>query len=588
MTVAQNVEYGLKVRGVPKAERRRRTADALDMVRLTDHAPRRPAQLSGGQRQRVALARALVGRPRVLLLDEPLGALDLKLREQMQIELKAIQREVGITFVIVTHDQDEALTLCDRLAVFNDGRIEQVGNARDVYENPANRFVADFVGTSNVLDGAAAEALMGRPGMFVIRPERIGVFRPGTDPVPGVRTVEATVSEVIYAGPTTRIAAIARARRHADRHRSHRQHVAAAGPAPRHADHVGLARKGRPPIEIRGVAMTSTPVRIGLALAACAALVWSHACSSSEQSGGGNGETPPKMEPLSAVGDGEGELNLIAWAGYAEDGSNDTSRRLGDAVRAADRLQGQREDRQHLRRDGAADAHRSVRRRVGVRRRHAAADLRRRRRAGQHRPGAQLRDDFVVPQGQVVEFGGRPDVRDSARLGRQPADVQHRRGARRAELLGRGVRRRRQVQGQGHRLRLPHLHRRRRAVPVQDQAGPRHQGPVLADIRTTRRRSRIAQEAARERQRVLVGLHQGGAGVRVRHVGHRHHLAGDRQHDRRRQQGPGQHRAAQGRLHRLVGHLDDLVEGRASELHVQVDGLDHLAGGQRPGGRVLR
>ena len=258
MTVAQNVEYGLKVKGVPKAERRRRTADALDMVRLTDHAPRRPAQLSGGQRQRVALARALVGRPRVLLLDEPLGALDLKLREQMQIELKAIQREVGITFVIVTHDQDEALTLCDRLAVFNDGRIEQVGNARDVYENPANRFVADFVGTSNVLDGAAAEALMGRPGMFVIRPERIGVFRPGTDPVPGVRTVDATVSEVIYAGPTTRIAATAAARRHAHRDGSHGKHVAAAGPAARNADHVGLARKGRPPIEIRGVAMTST------------------------------------------------------------------------------------------------------------------------------------------------------------------------------------------------------------------------------------------------------------------------------------------------------------------------------------------
>ncbi len=208
MTVAQNVEYGLKVRGVAKAERRRRSADALDMVRLTDQAPRRPAQLSGGQRQRVALARALVGRPRVLLLDEPLGALDLKLREQMQIELKEIQREVGITFVIVTHDQDEALTLCDRLAVFNDGRIEQVGAAREVYENPANRFVADFVGTSNVLDGAAAEALVGRPGMFVIRPERIAVFAPETDAVPGVRTVDATVSEVIYAGPTTKVAAV--------------------------------------------------------------------------------------------------------------------------------------------------------------------------------------------------------------------------------------------------------------------------------------------------------------------------------------------------------------------------------------------
>jgi putative spermidine/putrescine transport system ATP-binding protein len=207
MTVAQNVEYGLKVSGVPKADRRRRTADALDMVRLTDHAARRPAQLSGGQRQRVALARALIGRPRVLLLDEPLGALDLKLREQMQLELKAIQRELGITFVIVTHDQDEALTLCDRLAVFNDGRIEQIGKAREVYENPVNRFVADFVGTSNVLDGVAAEELIGQSGMFVVRPERIGVFAAGTDSVPGVRTVEATVSEVIYAGPTTRISA---------------------------------------------------------------------------------------------------------------------------------------------------------------------------------------------------------------------------------------------------------------------------------------------------------------------------------------------------------------------------------------------
>lgn len=208
MTVAQNVEYGLKVRGVAKAERRRRAADALDMVRLGDHAGRRPAALSGGQRQRVALARALVGRPRVLLLDEPLGALDLKLREQMQVELKAIQREVGITFVIVTHDQDEALTLCDRLAVFNDGRIEQIGPAREVYENPVNRFVADFVGTSNVLDGPAAESLVGRPGTFAIRPERIAVSAPDTA-TPGWRSVPATVSEIIYAGPVTRIAAAA-------------------------------------------------------------------------------------------------------------------------------------------------------------------------------------------------------------------------------------------------------------------------------------------------------------------------------------------------------------------------------------------
>jgi putative spermidine/putrescine transport system ATP-binding protein len=207
MTVAQNVEYGLRVRGVPKTERRRRTADALDMVRLADQARRRPAQLSGGQRQRVALARALVGRPRVLLLDEPLGALDLKLREQMQVELKSIQREVGITFVIVTHDQDEALTLCDRLAVFNNGRIEQVGPAREVYEHPANRFVADFVGTSNVLDGRNAAAVFGRSGTLAVRPERISVAPAGTGPATGHRAVEATVTEIIYAGPLTRIAA---------------------------------------------------------------------------------------------------------------------------------------------------------------------------------------------------------------------------------------------------------------------------------------------------------------------------------------------------------------------------------------------
>ncbi|MDG4663226.1 ABC transporter ATP-binding protein [Mycobacterium sp. 236(2023)] len=207
MTVAQNVEYGLRVRGVGKAERRQRAGEALEMVRLTGQVARKPSELSGGQQQRVALARALVGRPRVLLLDEPLGALDLKLREQMQVELKAIQREVGITFVIVTHDQDEALTLCDRLVVLNDGRIEQIGAAREVYENPANRFVADFVGTSNVLDADAADAVLGRRGTFAIRPERIEVLDSAA-PVPdGLRSVAAEVAEVVYAGPITRVAA---------------------------------------------------------------------------------------------------------------------------------------------------------------------------------------------------------------------------------------------------------------------------------------------------------------------------------------------------------------------------------------------
>ena len=173
MTVEQNVAYGLMVKKVAKPERTRRVGEALDSVRLGSFGSRKPNQLSGGQRQRVALARALVNRPKVLLLDEPLGALDLKLREEMQLELKTIQRDVGITFVFVTHDQDEALTMSDRIAVFNKGRIEQVGTPAQVYEQPATEFVAGFVGTSNLVKDAAAEQLLGRRGSFTVRPEKI-------------------------------------------------------------------------------------------------------------------------------------------------------------------------------------------------------------------------------------------------------------------------------------------------------------------------------------------------------------------------------------------------------------------------------
>ncbi len=174
------------------------------MVRLEGYEGRKPSQLSGGQRQRVALARSLVNRPRVLLLDEPLGALDLKLREEMQIELKAIQQQVGITFIYVTHDQDEALTMSDRLAVFNQGRIEQVGAPADVYEHPATRFVAGFVGTSNLLTGDVADAVLGRRGTFTIRPEKIRVAAPDA-PVGGDETSAAgTIQNVVYLGPDTR------------------------------------------------------------------------------------------------------------------------------------------------------------------------------------------------------------------------------------------------------------------------------------------------------------------------------------------------------------------------------------------------
>ncbi|MGZ8744645.1 MAG: ABC transporter ATP-binding protein [Nocardioides sp.] len=205
MSVRQNVEYGLRVKKVSRDERRSRATEALAAVRLEGYADRRPHQLSGGQRQRVALARALVNRPRVLLLDEPLGALDLKLRREMQIELKEIQRDVGITFVFVTHDQEEALTMSDRIAVFNDGRIEQLATPVELYEHPASAFVAGFVGTSNLLEGDVARRLVGETGRFVIRPEKVVMLAPSAAPenVADTCLARGVVREVVYLGSAT-------------------------------------------------------------------------------------------------------------------------------------------------------------------------------------------------------------------------------------------------------------------------------------------------------------------------------------------------------------------------------------------------
>ena len=196
LTVQENVEYGLRVKRVAKAERRARAREALELVRLEGFERRKPSQLSGGQRQRVALARAIVNRPQALLLDEPLGALDLKLRQELQIELKRIQRELGISFVYVTHDQEEALTMSDRLAVFREGRIEQVGAPADVYEHPASEFIAGFVGVSNVLE---------RDGRRItVRPEKIHVHELDAPAEDGVHVEAGRIREVVYVGMVTR------------------------------------------------------------------------------------------------------------------------------------------------------------------------------------------------------------------------------------------------------------------------------------------------------------------------------------------------------------------------------------------------
>jgi len=204
MTVGENIAYGLMIKKVPLTERKKRVEEMLELVRLPGLAGRKPSQLSGGQRQRVALARALINQPKVLLLDEPLGALDLKLRQQMQVELKAIQQRVGITFIFVTHDQEEALTMSDRIAVFNQGKIEQIGSPAEIYEHPKTPFVAGFVGVSNLVSGDAAKQLTGSSERFSIRPEKIHLLPLSEKPDKDSFSVEGKVRDVVYLGLYTR------------------------------------------------------------------------------------------------------------------------------------------------------------------------------------------------------------------------------------------------------------------------------------------------------------------------------------------------------------------------------------------------
>ena len=204
MNVEANIAYGLMVKNVARQERIKHVEEMLELVQLSGFAGRKPSQLSGGQRQRVALARALINHPKVLLLDEPLGALDLKLRQQMQIELKAIQKRVGITFIFVTHDQEEAITMSDRIAVFNQGKIEQIGSPSDIYERPASSFVAGFVGTSNLVGGEIAKRTTGSEQTFSIRPEKIHIGSMSDNPASGMISLDGVIRDVIYLGLFTR------------------------------------------------------------------------------------------------------------------------------------------------------------------------------------------------------------------------------------------------------------------------------------------------------------------------------------------------------------------------------------------------
>ena len=328
MTVQENVEYGLRVKKVPRAERRQRAGEALALVRLEGYGARKPAQLSGGQRQRVALARAIVNRPQALLLDEPLGALDLKLRQELQVELKRIQQELGITFIYVTHDQEEALTMSDRLAVFNEGRIEQIGAPAEVYEHPASEFIAGFVGVSNVLE---------RDGRrFTVRPEKIRLLGEGESPRAGRGRRGGADRERRLRRGDHALPRRARRGRRAD----------CAEPEPRGWLERGAGATGKRGSGRAGCPSTHSQSRPGRTEET------RHEQAESGTLGGGaagdrcavrhgrrlrrrrrrggrrrhdgrrdDGGAPEGM--LQSIGEGEGQVNLIIWAGYVEDGTTD-------------------------------------------------------------------------------------------------------------------------------------------------------------------------------------------------------------------------------------------------------------------------
>ena len=525
-------------------------------MRLPQVGARRPVQLSGGQRQRVALARAIVNRPTVLLLDEPLGALDLKLRQEMQVFLKDLQQDLGITFVYVTHDQEEALTMSDRLAVFNEGRIEQIGSPAEVYEHPETEFVAGFVGISNVLE---------RDGRrFTIRPEKIHMTEGiGGDGETGV------IREVVYVGRVTRYIV--------DLHAGGelvvvRQNLETSSHQVLEAKGKRVRLEWRPEhtYEIQGGKRVTRITRAHVLVAAVAAAL----CIPAAGISAGNG-LPTKIGP------GEGQLNLVAWEGYTQpQWVKPFQKATGCVVHA--KYAGSSDEMVTLMRQGGGSQYDMV---------SASGDASLRLIFGKDvQPiNVKLIPDYknFIPQLKSPPHNtieGRA-LRALAAVGPEHAALQHDEGEARTDELV--VDLQLEVQGQDHRAGQPDPDRGCGAVPLEDEALARDQGSVRAELDPVQRGGEPAQAAEAADQEVL--------GPRL---GRDRPVQGRRRRDRRvvavpdehagRGQGPGQGSDPQGRRDRLGRHVDALVAREASELRVHVDEVGLDADGAGAAGDLLR
>ena len=540
MTVAENVGYGLKVKGVPRATRKQQVAEVLDMVRLGGYGDRKPVQLSGGQRQRVALARSIVNRPKVLLLDEPLGALDLKLRQEMQIFLKSLQRELGMTFIYVTHDQEEALTMSDHLAVFNEGRIEQVGAPDAVYEQPATEFVAGFVGTSNIIE---------RNGRRIsIRPERIELNGTG---------VAATVADVIFVGAFRRILVDTDAGDRLTVVRPNDGSTIEPGSRVRVAWR-DAGRLRTPTPQHPGGQMTKRMWALLATLAVAAAFP---AAGATKQTGG--------------------TLNMIAWEGYLQpQWVKPFTKATGCTIHA--KYGGSSDEMVTLMRSGGGNQYDMV---------SASGDASLRLIYGKDvqtgRPVEDPRLQELRPGVQVAaeQHRRRQALRHLAAVGTEHAPLQHEVGQARSDVMG--VDLQREVQGQGHRPRQPDSDRRRGAVPDEDERVARDQGSVRAQPDPVQRGDLAPQEAEAADQEVLGARIGRDQPVQERRRCHRCVVAVSDEHADRGQ-GTGEGPGAEGGRNGLARHVDGLREDEEPRLRVQVARVDLHAEGAGAAGDLLR